>query len=106
MSCSLISEQQEIKIRSGSLVSRIYGKESVVESYNCRYSLNETHRIEFEKSELQLVGTNNDGDVRIIELPQCRYFVATLFQPQLNENKSSPHPLVASFLKASEGEIN
>ena len=103
MSCSLIGEQQEINIRSGSLVSRIYGREKIVESYNCIYSLNEAYRINFEESDLQLVGTNKDGDVRIIELPEHRFFIATLFQPQLNQSHSFPHPLVTSFLKSSGG---
>ena len=103
MSCSLISEEQEINIRRGSMVSHIYGRETVVESYNCSYSLNESYRAEFEESDLQLVGTNNDGEVRIIELPESRYFIATLFQPQLNHDTSFPHPLVISFLKSSVG---
>lgn len=102
MSCSLACEQQEITLRSGSLVSQIYGKETIVERYNCSYSLNDGYRIEFEESDLQLVGSNNDGDVRIIELPQCRYFIASLFQPQLKQDKSLPHPLVTSFLKSSD----
>ncbi len=102
MSCSLIGEQQEINIRSGSLVSQIYEGEKIVENYNCSYSLNEMYRAEFEDSNLQLAGTNKDGDVRIIELPQCRFFVATLFQPPLSHGNSFPHPLVVSFLKALE----
>lgn len=103
MSCSLMSERQEIIIRSGSLVSQIYESETIVENYNCSYSLNETYRAEFEESDLQLVGTNKDGDVRIIELPEHRFFIATLFQPQLNQSNFSPHPLVRSFLKSSMG---
>ena len=105
MSCSLISEQQEIYLRNGSLVSQIYGKDSIVENYNCSYSLNETYRAVFEESDLQLVGTNIEGDVRIVELPQCHFFVATLFQPQLNQEHSFPHPLVISFLNSSTGSI-
>ena len=105
MSCSLMSERQEINIRSGSLVSQIYESKTIIENYNCSYSLNETYRAEFEESDLQLVGTNKDGDVRIIELPEHRFFIATLFQPQLNQSNFSPHPLVRFFLKSSM-EIN
>ena len=101
MSCSLISERQEINIRLGSLAHQIYGKESVIEKYNCSYSLNEMFRNKFEDSDLHCVGTNNDGDVRIVEIPNCRFFVATLFQPQLNPSESFPHPLIVSFLKTA-----
>lgn len=103
MSCSLVKEQQEIKLRNGSLVSQIYGRATIVENYNCSYSLNETYKVKFDESDLKIVGTNTDGDVRIIELPRCRYFIASLFQPQLNQDKSSTHPLVTSFLRASGG---
>ena len=103
MSCSLMSERQEINIRSGSLVSHIYGREKTVENYNCSCSLNEIYRAEFEASDLQVVGTNKDGDVRIIELPEHRFFIATLFQPQLNLSNFFPHPLVIFFLKSSMG---
>lgn len=103
MSCSLISERQEINILRGSLVSQIYESETAIENYNCNYSLNEAYRAKFEESDLQCVGTNNDGDVRIIEMPQCHFFVATLFQPQLSQGNSFPHPLVVSFLKSLGG---
>ncbi|MGA7277720.1 MAG: hypothetical protein WBW79_07265 [Desulfocapsaceae bacterium] len=98
-----MSERQEINIRSGSLVSQIYESETTVENFNCSYSLNETYRAEFEESDFQFVGTNKDGDVRIIELPELRFFIATLFQPQLSQSNFFPHPLVRFFLKSSMG---
>lgn len=98
-----MNERQEINIRNGSLVSQIYGSETTVENYNCSYSLNESYRAEFEESDLQLAGTNKDGDLRIIELPEHRFFIATLFQPQLKQGNLFPHPLVISFLNSSRG---
>ena len=101
MSCSLISEKQDINIRLGSFAHQIYGKDSVIEKYNCSNSLNEKYRTKFEDSDLHCVGTGNDGDVRIVEIPNCRFFVATLFQPQLYLNESAPHPLIVTFLKTA-----
>lgn len=100
MSCSLVGATQEITLQQGSLAERIYQKDSVIEKYNCSFSLNEDYRVKFEKSDLQCVGVNLDGDVRIIEIPKHRFFLATLFQPQLNSSESFHHPIVIAFLTA------
>lgn len=97
MSCSLVGETQEITIRQKSLAHSIYKRESVIEKYNCSYSLNEHYRNRFEHSDLRFVGINPDGDVRMVEIPNHRFFLAMLFQPQLNLGES-PHPVIVSFL--------
>lgn len=98
MSCALLGETQEIFIRKNSLAHRIYHKESVIEKYNCGYGLNEDYRDRFEHSDLRIVGVNPDGDARMIELSDHRFFLAMLFQPQLN-TVESPHPVIVSFLE-------
>lgn len=98
MSCSLAGETQEITILKESIAYRIYEKDSVIEKYNCGYSLNETFRNIFEHSDLRVVGVNPDGDARMIEISNHRFFLAMLFQPQLNMAKS-PHPVIVSFIK-------
>jgi CTP synthase (UTP-ammonia lyase) len=101
MSCSLVGETQEITIREASLAYKIYQTGSVTERFNCSYSLNEDFRAKFEESNLLCVGTNTDGETRIIEIPGHRFFVAMLFLPQLNSSYSAPHPVIASFLNAA-----
>ena len=100
MSCTLVGETQEISIRKNSLAHRIYQKESVTEKYNCGYSLNEDYRDRFAASDLRIVGVNPDGDVRIVELSDHRFFLAMLFQPQLS-SVASPHPVIVAFLEAA-----
>lgn len=102
MSCSLVGSTQKISLHRESLAYKIYQKESVIEKYNCSFSLNEDYRNKFEKSDLQCVGTNLDGDVRIIEIPMHRFFLATLFQPQLNSSESFHHPIIVAFLTAAK----
>jgi len=102
MSCSLVGETQEITIRESSLAYKIYQTGSVTERFNCSYSLNEDFRAKFEESNLLCAGTNTDGETRIIEIPDHRFFVAMLFLPQLNSNSSAPHPVIASFLNAAD----
>lgn len=71
-----------------------------IEKYNCSFSLNEDYRVKFEQSDLQCVGINLDGDVKIIEIPMHRFFLATLFQPQINSSESFRHPIITAFLTA------
>ncbi len=101
MSCSLVGATQEIKLHKESIAFKIYQQESVIEKFNCSFSLNEDYRVNFEKSDLHCVGTNVDGDVRIIEIPKHRFFLATLFQPQLNSSVTSHHPIIVAFLSAA-----
>lgn len=102
MSCSLVGETQEILIHPESLAYRIYTAKSVTEKYNCSYSLNESYKTKFEQSDLRIAGVNAEGDVRLIEVPNHRFFMAMLFQPQLNMG-ALPHPLILSFLKEARG---
>ena len=98
MSCPLVGETQEISIRKNSRAHRIYQKDSVFEKYNCSYGLNEDYRDRFERSDLRIVGVNPDGYVRMLEVANHRFFLAMLFQPQLN-SVASPHPVIVSFLE-------
>lgn len=97
MTCALVGETQEISIRKDSRAHQIYQKDSVVEKYNCSYGLNEDYRDRFEHSDLEVVGVNPDGDARMIELSNHRFFLAMLFQPQLHVE--SLHPVIVSFLE-------
>lgn len=97
MKCALVGETQEISIRKDSRAHQIYQKDSVVEKYNCSYGLNEDYRDRFEHSDLEVVGVNPDGDARMIELSNHRFFLAMLFQPQLHVE--SLHPVIVSFLE-------
>jgi CTP synthase (UTP-ammonia lyase) len=42
--------------------------------------------------------------MRALELPSNRFFLATLFQPQLSSSFDAPHPIVIGFLRAALAE--
>ena len=48
-----------------------------------------------------MVGVDQDGEARVLELPDHRFFVATLFVPQLSSSPGSPHPLIVAYLRAA-----
>ena len=106
MSCSLLDATQQISFQKGSLAHRIYDAERVTEKFNCQYSLNEGFRTQLEKSGLKCSGTNDDGDVRVIELPSHNFFLATLFQPQLSSSRQAVHPIIAAFMQAANDQAS
>ncbi len=44
---------------------------------------------------------DEQGEVRIVELRDHPFFVATLFLPQVTSSAGEPHPLIAAFLRAA-----
>jgi CTP synthase (UTP-ammonia lyase) len=48
-----------------------------------------------------VVARGSQGEIRAIESPTHRFYVATLFQPQLSSKEKKPHPLVLAFLQAA-----
>jgi CTP synthase (UTP-ammonia lyase) len=53
---------------------------------------------------LVVSGTDEDGGTRILELPELRFFVATLFVPQARSAPGAPHPLVEALVTAAAGQ--
>ena len=49
---------------------------------------------------LPFPSADNEGEVRVIELPNHPFFLGTLFVPQARSTSKTPHPIVTAFLKA------
>ena len=101
LSCALVAAKQTVNIKPGTLTFQAYGKEVVVEHFNCNYGLNENYRNDISTRGLNIVGTDTNGAARIIELDKHRFFIATLFLPQISSSPNAPHPLIVSYLKAA-----
>jgi CTP synthase (UTP-ammonia lyase) len=101
LSCSLVGLTQRIYITPGTHAYQAYGKGEVVEQFRCTYGLNSAYRDAIENGELKIVGVTPDGEVRIVELPDHRFFIAMLFVPQLSSKPDMPHPLITTYLTAA-----
>jgi CTP synthase (UTP-ammonia lyase) len=84
-----------------SLARQAYGKESAVETFQCRYGLNETYRESLNDGKLMVTGLDKEGHARIIELQNHPFFLASLFLPQMSSQPGRPHPLIRSFIHAA-----
>lgn len=102
LSCSLVGITQQVEIRPGTLAHQIYQAEAVTEQFLCNYGLNPKYRDEISRSGLRVAGIDVEGEVRIVELSAHRFFVATLFLPQLSSTTETPHPLIMAYLKAAQ----
>jgi CTP synthase (UTP-ammonia lyase) len=80
---------------------RAYGKDQTSEEFRCNYGLNPAYHKDFAASALVVAGIDLDGEYRIVELPDHRFFMATLFLPQLSSTLAVPHPLIVAYVKAA-----
>ena len=90
-----------MRIAPATIAYRAYGKELAMEKFQCNYGLNETFRDDLNDGKLEIAGFDEEGNTRIVEIPTHRFFVATLFLPQLSSEVGSPHPLISSFIEAA-----
>jgi CTP synthase (UTP-ammonia lyase) len=96
-----LSGAQAIRLRPSSLVSRIYQRLEIDEDFFCNYELNPAFQADLQAAGLQLVGVDENGLARVVELDDHPFFVATLFLPQLTSSEGRPHPLMAAYLETA-----
>ena len=100
--CSLIGETRNIFLVKGTKVAQIYGVESAEERYNCNFGLNDKIEDQMTARGFIVAGGDEDGNTRILELTQNKFFIATLFQPQLSSTPQNPHRLILAYLKSAQ----
>ena len=102
LTCSLVGQTQAVKLESGSLAARLYGRDDGGEDYYCNYGLNPEYRARLERAGLRASGVGDDGEVRLVELTDHPFFMATLFLPQSRSTALAPHPLLAGWAAAAQ----
>jgi CTP synthase (UTP-ammonia lyase) len=102
LTCSLVGTTQTVTLVPESLAQRAYGATAVTEQFACNYGLNPVYRDRLRAAGLQVTGLDPTGEVRIVELREHRFFMATLFLPQLTSSPTRPHPLIMAYLQAAQ----
>ena len=90
-----------VRVLAGSRLAAAYGREQTDEHFFCNYEVNEAYRARLEAAGLRVSAVGERGEVRAVELPDRRFFVATLFQPQLAPLRERPHPAIEAYLRAA-----
>lgn len=102
LTCSLAGQKMRVEIKQDSKVRGFYGTGEAEEQYYCNFGLNPDHQSHIHESGLRVVGVDQDGEARILELPEHDFYVATLFVPQLTSTEQQPHPLIVAYLKVAQ----
>jgi CTP synthase (UTP-ammonia lyase) len=93
-----------IRLVAGSRLQFIYGVDSADEGYFCSYHVNPDYVPRFEAAGIRIAAVTSSGEVRAVELPGHRFFIATLFHPQLGSRPGKPHPFVQAFVEAARAQ--
>jgi CTP synthase (UTP-ammonia lyase) len=100
LACSLAGREMELRFEHGSLVAEIYGSTSAKEEYYCNFGVDPEKVEILASSGLRISGSDSEGEVRVIELPNHPFYLGTLFVPQTRSTERRPHPLVTAFVQA------
>jgi CTP synthase len=92
---------QESRIRSGTLVRSIYGRDVIHERHRHRYEFNNNYLEAMQKAGLSISALSEDGLVEIVELPSHPWFIGVQFHPEFTSNPRDGHPLFTSFVRAA-----
>ena len=90
-----------IKLRPGSYLQSFYNKDTVTEEFFCNFEVNPDFEWTTMEAGFPVVARGPQGEIRAIESPTHRFYVATLFQPQLTSTEKNPHPLILAFAQAA-----
>ena len=91
----------EIRLRPGSYLHSFYSQDTVAEEFFCNFEVNPDYEWAAMEAGFPVVARGSQGEIRAIESPTHRFYVATLYQPQLSSKASAPHPLVMAFVQAA-----
>ena len=100
LACSLAGRTMKLTFTEDSQISAIYSSLTGVEQYYCNFGVNPEYIPYLKSSSLKVTGADNEGEVRVIELPNHPFFFFFLFFPQARSSSKMPHPIVTAFLKA------
>jgi CTP synthase (UTP-ammonia lyase) len=93
----------EIRFRPGSYLQSYYGKdkETATEEFFCNFEVNPEYEWATMEAGFPVVARGKQNEIRAIESPTHRFFLATLFQPQLSSTEKKPHPVILAFVQAA-----
>jgi CTP synthase (UTP-ammonia lyase) len=96
--------KQRVRLTAGSLAERVYGASETFSEFHCSNELNRRYQPLFERSDLRVSGVGDEGEARVVELTGARFYVATLYLPQLATGKGEPDPLIDAYVRAAAEE--
>jgi CTP synthase (UTP-ammonia lyase) len=108
LACSLSGSEGTVHLTPASRTFSIYGAGETTERYNCNFGLNSGYQSLLDSGPMRVVGVDGAGEVRIVELDNHPFYIATLFQPELAVCGGVAHPLIKAFVReaAKGGKVH
>ncbi len=97
----VLSGGLRIAVQRHSLAYDILQRDEIYEGFHCSYELNPAFQETIAAGGLHITGLGDRGEARIVELPDHRFYFASLFLPQHNSTIQTPHPIVTAFIQAA-----
>lgn len=92
----------ECAFQAGSLGEKIYNSKKITERHRHRLEVNNEYIHNLTEKGLVISGKNTALNlVEVIELKDHPYFIACQYHPEFKSRPFKPHPLFATFVKAS-----
>ena len=102
LSCSLIGEERTVRVVPDTQLADICGPEPFTGHHYCNYGLAGTYQQVLSENDIVFNSHATDAGIEGFELPDKKFFIATLFQPQVGALAGKPrHPLISAFLAAA-----
>ena len=77
LSCSLVGQTMTVMMRENTTAARLYASNTITEKYYCNFGLNLRYLPALTAAGLVVSATDQDGEPRILELPDLRYFLGS-----------------------------
>ena len=104
LACSLQGEERIVRPVAGTRFSGLVNDEPFVGMHYCSYGpgVDEVERL--VEAGMIVEATAEDAGAEVLELPANRFFMLTLFQPQVGARAGKPlHPLLREFVRCARG---
>lgn len=103
--CPVAHQTLKINLLPGSFPARVYGRTEIEEYYYCNFGINPAFQRAVDEGGLRVVGKDQNDEPRVLQLPDHRFYVATLFVPGASYTEGivemeGAHPLVRALLQA------
>ncbi|HKZ80295.1 MAG TPA: hypothetical protein VJ124_18615 [Pyrinomonadaceae bacterium] len=103
--CPVAHQTLKINLLPESCPAQIYGRTEIEEYYYCSFGINPAFQRAVDESGLKVVGRDQNDEPRVLQLPDHRFYIATLFVPGASYTEGivemeGAHPLVKALLQA------
>jgi CTP synthase (UTP-ammonia lyase) len=102
LACDLQGDERLVRPIRGTRFSRLVNDEPFVGMHYCSYAPGPSEVERLVEAGMVVEATAEDAGAEVLELPANRFFVLTLFQPQVGALAGKPlHPLLREFVRCA-----